>query len=146
MCLSRILIIAATVMMALASLVTSVDARQPKTQKDCADKAAACERRCAKNNKDYGECIARTCSKQYNNCVANLPSGDGKRGHSTQPNSGGGVLAHPQAPKPKIGRGPFSPTSGGILDSGPSFPSQNPASTGNPVPRAPSGGGGVIIR
>jgi hypothetical protein len=138
---SRISIIAATIILTVAGFAASADARQPKTQKDCAAKAEACERRCAKNkDTDSGNCTARTCTHQYNNCIASLPSGDGKRGQPTQP--GGGVLAHPQAPKPKIGHGPFSPTSGGILDASPGLPGQGPAGTG--VPRPPKSGGVII--
>lgn len=108
----------------------------------CVEKYRACNNRCFgryKSNEQIVGCINRTCNKQYDNCVKDSGSGSSNRAPSS---ASGGVLAHPQAPKPKIGRGPFSPTSGGILDTGPGLPGQGPAGTG--APRPPKSGGVII--
>jgi len=54
----------------------------------CFAVAQACEQRCSKAYSDYGGCISRTCTPQYNNCVA----GGGERGPNdkTTPGPKGG--------------------------------------------------------
>ena len=57
---------------ALASLasVTLLYSAGPADAKrlTCVQKAYDCERRCARAYKDYGNCIHRTCTRQYGTC------------------------------------------------------------------------------
>ena len=65
----RNLFLSAVALAGLSSLsfLSATDA-SAAAKMSCLQKAQACERRCAKQYKDYPTCIHRTCDKQYGRC------------------------------------------------------------------------------
>jgi len=151
-------------LLSVALLTSAVPAvAKPVVSGSCTKKYNACVSRCAgrvpkgtstdKGNELIFACMARTCNKQYDNCVANstTPGGGGKKtqtpgdplnpkgaGNHTPPT--GGNKSNPKSP-PKVNDTRMPPR-GGVHGS---TTSGSGANTGGPILRS-SGGGGQNFR
>ncbi len=157
---AAIVTVAALVSLGASVLAGDTAEAKPVSAGSCTKKYNACLTRCREKydvnklgSKAWADkvvaCSTRTCSKQYDNCMANAfgpGGGSGGKvqtpgGHNPRPDQASGpYLTGSNKHEPKIRNpetGPYSPIGNGILDAGPSLHGQGPSVTGSPA----SGGG-----